>query len=102
MTQLCIKHLAEQRGLNITTLSRRSELAYTTVHALWHATATQFSLKTLDRVACALDVQVSDLFVGSPDPSLLHSSPPSDRVIVQASPDETRPHDSTMGHDDGS
>jgi DNA-binding Xre family transcriptional regulator len=72
MTYLRVRELAEQRGLNITTLSRRAELAYTTTSALWHGTASQFSLKTLERVACALDVRVSDLFAGTPDPTVLH------------------------------
>ncbi len=70
MTYLRIQELAHARGLNITTLARRAELAYTTAHALWHGTASQVSLKTLDRLAVALGVEVGDLFAGPPDPSL--------------------------------
>lgn len=71
MTTLRIRELAEARGLNITTLSRQAQLAYTTTHALWHGTASQFSMKTLERIACALDVCVADLFAGSPDTTVL-------------------------------
>jgi DNA-binding Xre family transcriptional regulator len=76
MTYLRIKELAMERGLNITTLGRRAELAYTTTHALWHGTATQFSLKTLERVACALGVSVGDRFAGQPDPGVLQAVAP--------------------------
>ena len=74
MTTLRIRELAEARGLNITTLSRQAQLAYTTTHALWHGTASQFSMKTLERIACALDVCVADLFAGSPDAAVLQPS----------------------------
>ncbi len=70
MTYLRIQELAHARDLNITTLARRAELAYTTAHALWHGTASQVSLKTLDRLAVALGVEVRDLFAGAPDPTL--------------------------------
>ncbi len=66
MTYLRVRELAEQKGLNITTLSRKAELAYTSAHALWHGDVTQVNVKTLDRVARALGVRVSDLFGGEP------------------------------------
>ncbi len=65
MTYLRVRELAEQKGLNITTLSRKAELAYTSAHALWHGDVTQVNVKTLDRVARALGVRVSDLFGGA-------------------------------------
>ena len=74
MTYLRVRELAEQQGLNITTLSRKAELAYSTTHALWHGEVSQLNLKTLDRVAVALGVRVSDLFGGEPGASDLISS----------------------------
>ena len=74
MTYLRVRELAEQQGLNITTLSRKAELAYTTTHALWHGEVSQLNLKTLDRVAVALGVRVSDLFGGNPGDSDFKSS----------------------------
>ena len=49
MTRLMIRELAEQRGLNITTLARKAELAYTTVHALWHDSAKVWDRTSLDK-----------------------------------------------------
>ena len=67
MTHLRIKELAESQGLNITTLSRKAELAYSTAHGLWHDRTDQLNRKTLDRVAMALGVAVGDLFGGKPE-----------------------------------
>lgn len=93
MTTLRIRELAEARGLNITTLSRQAQLAYTTTHALWHGTASQFSMRTLERIACALDVCVADLFAGSPDATVLQPAhvPPfpfdSDQQLLSGASD---------------
>lgn len=62
MTYLRVREIAEQQGLNITTLGRRAELAYSTAHALWHGDVVQLNIRTLDRVARALSVSVGDLF----------------------------------------
>ena len=67
MTRLMIRELAEQRGLNITTLARKAELAYTTVHALWHDSAKVWDRTSLDKIARALGVRVADLITGEPD-----------------------------------
>lgn len=64
---LRIKALAEEQGLNITTLSRKAEIAYGTAHALWHDRVDQLNKKTLIRVARALGVKVSDLFEADAD-----------------------------------
>ncbi len=61
MAQLRIRKLAEERGFNITTLSRKAALAYTTTYALWHGSAKLWSPGTLDRIAQALEVRVVDL-----------------------------------------
>jgi DNA-binding Xre family transcriptional regulator len=67
MTHLKVREIAESKGLNISTLSRRADLAYTTAHTLWHDKAEQFNRRTLDRVALALGVTVADLFGGKPE-----------------------------------
>lgn len=69
MTRLVVRDLAEQRGLNITTLARKAELAYTTVHALWHDSAKVWDRTSLDKIARALGVRVADLISGEPDGS---------------------------------
>jgi DNA-binding Xre family transcriptional regulator len=67
MTRLLIRDLAAKRDLNITTLARKAELAYTTVHALWHDSAKVWNRHSLDRIALALGVRVADLFDGEPE-----------------------------------
>ncbi len=66
MTHLRVRELAEEKGWNITVLARRAEITYPTALSLWHDTAQQLSRKTLNRVALALGVRVSDLFAGEP------------------------------------
>ena len=66
MTNLRVKELAEAKGLNISTLTQRAQLSYTTVHGLWHDKSDQYNRRSLDRIAVALGVRVSDLFAGEP------------------------------------
>lgn len=66
MTYLRVRELAQAQGMNITDLSRKALISYTTAHALWHDKTDQLNRKTLDRVARALGVRVSDLFGGDP------------------------------------
>ncbi len=66
MTQLRIRQLATERGYNISTLTRKTALAYTTVHSLWHDSAQVWNRHSLDRIAQALDVRVPDLMAGEP------------------------------------
>ncbi len=74
MTTLRVKELAETRGWNISQLARKAKITYPTALGLWHDKAEQFQRKTLDRVAVALGVTVSDLFAGQPDPSSVEDS----------------------------
>jgi len=62
VTRLRIRELATERGLNISTLSRRTDLAYTTTHALWHDSATRWSRATLEAIARVLGVPMCELF----------------------------------------
>jgi len=67
MTRLLVRELAEKQNLNISTLSRKAALAYTTTHMLWHDTAKVWSRESLDRLASALGVRVADLVTGEPE-----------------------------------
>lgn len=62
MRFLRVRELAEQQGLNMTSLSRKAEIAYGTARALWHDNQDQLNRRTLIRVAVALGVRVGDLF----------------------------------------
>ncbi len=66
MTHLRVKELAEAKGFNILSLSQKTQLAYSTVHGLWHDRTDQLNRKTLDRLAIVLEVRVSELFGGEP------------------------------------
>lgn len=67
MTHLRVRELAEAKGMNITDLSRKALISYTTAHSIWHDRTDQLNRKTLDRIAVALGVRVSDLFGGEPE-----------------------------------
>jgi DNA-binding Xre family transcriptional regulator len=67
MAFLRVQELAKQKGLNITTLSRKAELAYTTASALWHDRVEGVSRKTLESLADALDVDIPELFARQRD-----------------------------------
>ncbi len=69
MARLRIRELAEQRGLNITELSRAARIAYSTAHALWHDTPQNLNRDVLRKVARVLGVQVRDLFAEETDDS---------------------------------
>lgn len=62
MARLRIRELAEERGLNITELSRQARIGYSTAHALWHDKPENLNRRVLDAIARVLKVQVRDLF----------------------------------------
>ena len=65
MTKLRIKaskEIAEAKGLNMSTLSRRADLGFSTVKRLWQHPESSATTDTLERVAQALGVQIQDLF----------------------------------------
>lgn len=68
MTYLRIRELAEAQHLNISQLARKANIAYTSAHSMWHGTMQQLDRRSLDKVARALGVTVSDLFGGEPAP----------------------------------
>ncbi len=68
MTKLRIRELAEERKINISDLSRRTSMAYTTAHALWHDSSKRWNRDTLDSVARVLGVRVRDLFADEQPP----------------------------------
>lgn len=67
MVRLRIRELAEQRGLNITELSRQARIGYSTAHALWHDKPENLNRTVLGKIAKVLKVQVRDLFAAEDD-----------------------------------
>jgi len=60
-TRLRIKEVAVRKGISMTKLSKRSEVAYNIVRRLWRDPYTDVALSTLQRLADVLGVQVNEL-----------------------------------------
>ena len=65
--RLKVKEIAEQKGLNISTLSRKSDAGLSTVRRLWHDPHRHVDLFVLERIAKALEVPVTALIEDVPD-----------------------------------
>jgi DNA-binding Xre family transcriptional regulator len=65
--RLKVKEIAEQKGFNISTLSRKSDVGLSTVRRLWHNPRRHVDLFVLERIAKALEVPVNDLIEDVPD-----------------------------------
>ena len=61
MIRLRVKEVAEAKGLNMTKLSQRSEVSFTTVKSMFRNPYRTVNTETLDRIAKALGVSVFDL-----------------------------------------
>ncbi len=67
MLRLRVKEVAQRKGLNISQLQRKSDLSYNTVRELWHNPFKEVSTETLNKIARALDVPVTDLIEDVPE-----------------------------------
>ncbi len=63
MARLRLKELAEERGLNMSQLQRRSGLTMGMVRRYWLNETGEVSLEALDRLAALLDVNPGELLV---------------------------------------
>jgi len=59
--RLRVKEIATQKGMSMTRLHHRSEVAYTTIRAVFRDPHTEVTLTTLARLAEALDVSTAEL-----------------------------------------
>ncbi len=66
-TRLRVKEVATSKGISLTKLSQRSEVAYNTVRRIWREPYTDVTLSTLQRLAAVLGVDVSELIETVPD-----------------------------------
>jgi DNA-binding Xre family transcriptional regulator len=67
--RLRVKEVANQKGISLTKLSQRSEVAYNTVRRIWREPYTDVTLSTLQRLADVLKVDVSELIESVEDDS---------------------------------
>lgn len=66
-TRLQVKEVANKKGISLTKLSQRSEVAYNTVRRIWREPYTDVTLSTLQRLADVLEVDVSELVASVPE-----------------------------------
>ncbi len=66
-TRLRVKEVANSKGISLTKLSQRSEVAYNTVRRIWREPYTDVTLSTLQRLADVLKVDVNELVESVPD-----------------------------------
>ena len=67
MILLRIKEVAQQRGYNMSSLSRATDISFGTIKRLWRHPDTGVSLDTLAKIARVLEVSVADLMEEVPD-----------------------------------
>jgi DNA-binding Xre family transcriptional regulator len=60
-TKLRVKEVATSKGISLTKLSQRSEVAYNTVRKIWRDPYSDVTISTLQRLADVLAVSVTDL-----------------------------------------
>ena len=63
MPTLCIREVAESKGITKAKLARLADLGTTTVNELWSGTRTNVQLDTLAIIARVLGVGVKDLIL---------------------------------------
>ena len=60
--RLKIRELAEAQGLDRAKLARRADVTYQTVHNIWNNPYADVSIATLEKLAQALNRDVSELY----------------------------------------
>jgi putative transcriptional regulator len=67
MIQSNLARLLSERGMTMTDLQRRTGLAYTLIHRLYHGNVTRYEAATLDAICSALGCSVGDILEHRPD-----------------------------------
>jgi DNA-binding Xre family transcriptional regulator len=67
MVRLKVKEVAQEKGINMSKLSRIADVSYNTVLAIYHDPYHDVSLYILDRLSQALKTPICDLIEQLPD-----------------------------------
>jgi transcriptional regulator with XRE-family HTH domain len=67
MLRLRVREVAERKGFNISTLSRASDVPFSTVRRVWRNPHYEIKLATLHKLAVTLGVPTSELIEDVPD-----------------------------------
>jgi putative transcriptional regulator len=62
-----LPRLLDERHLSMRELARRTGLAYTLIHRLYHGNVTRYESETLDAICRALGCSVGDILEHVPD-----------------------------------
>ncbi|RAQ97997.1 MULTISPECIES: helix-turn-helix domain-containing protein [Thermogemmatispora] len=68
MVRLKVKEILAQRGISMSKLSRMSDISFSTINRICNDPTSTPTLHTLEQIAKALGVRVSDLYEEVPDP----------------------------------
>lgn len=76
MIRLCIKELAEKKGIGKPVdLARQTGLSFSVIHKLWNEQQTRIDLKTIECLCQVLGVLPGELFDYRSEPSESRSAP---------------------------
>ena len=67
MLRLKVKEMAEERGYNMSSLSRASDVSFTTIKRFFRRPYSYANTDTLEKIALTLGVDVGDLIERVPD-----------------------------------
>jgi DNA-binding Xre family transcriptional regulator len=67
MLRLRVKEVAEERGYNMSSLSRASDVSFTTIKRFFRKPYSYANTDTLEKIALTLGVEVGDLLERVPD-----------------------------------
>lgn len=61
MVKLKIKEIAEEKGFNMASLTRKADLGFSTIKRMWRNPYKSVSTEILEKIARALGVSIHDL-----------------------------------------
>ncbi len=67
MLRLRVKEIAEERGYNMSSLSRASDVSFTTIKRYFRKPYSYATTDTLEKIALTLGVEIGDLIERVPD-----------------------------------
>jgi len=90
MRRLRVKEVAQAKGFSMARLQRLADINLKTIQAIWHNPQHDASLKTLDKIAKALGVPITELIEDVPEEDL---PPKTSKAKKVAEDNDTYPRD---------
>lgn len=67
MIRLRVREIAEAKNINMSKLSRMADLNYNTIRAIWDDPMKDIAVSTLEKLAKALRVEITELIEVQPE-----------------------------------